>query len=52
MAQAYLTASAQGRPHKIDDHEQLEQLLESFAKNVEQIVTEVSITCRRLLGSC
>lgn len=44
MARAYLTASAHGQPHIIDDHEQLEQLLESYAKNVEQITTEVSPT--------
>ena len=40
----YLTSRAQGRPRATHDHEQLELLLESFAKQVEEIVSEIDTT--------
>jgi magnesium transporter len=40
----YLTARAQGKPRAVHDHEQLELLLESFTKQVEEIVSEVDTT--------
>jgi len=40
----YLTSRAMGRPRALHDHEQLELLLESFAKQVEEIVSEVDTT--------
>jgi len=40
----YLTSKALGRPRALHDHEQLELLLESFAKQVEEIVSEVDTT--------
>lgn len=43
----YLTSRAQGRPRALHDHEQLELLLESFVKQVEEIVSEVDTTVVR-----
>jgi magnesium transporter len=40
----YLTSKALGRPRALHDHEQLELLLESFVKQVEEIVSEVDTT--------
>jgi magnesium transporter len=40
----YLTSKAIGRPRALHDHEQLELLLESFVKQVEEIVSEVDNT--------
>jgi magnesium transporter len=40
----YITARAKGRPRSIHDHVQLELLLESFVKQVEEIVSEVDTT--------
>lgn len=40
----YLTSRARGRPRALHDHEQLELLLESFVKQVEEIVSEVDTT--------
>lgn len=40
----YLTDRARGKPRALHDHEQLEVLLESFAKQVEEIVSEVDTT--------
>lgn len=40
----YLTSRAQGRPRALHDHEQLELLLESFTKQVEEIVSEIDTT--------
>lgn len=40
----YITARAKGRPRSLHDHEQLELLLESFVKQVEEIVSEVDTT--------
>lgn len=40
----YITARAMGRPRSLHDHEQLELLLESFVKQVEEIVSEVDTT--------
>ena len=36
----YLSDKKNGTPRKPDDHEELEVLLESFAKQVEEIVNE------------
>lgn len=36
----YLTDKRNGRPRMLNDHEDLEVLLESFAKQVEEIVNE------------
>ncbi len=36
----YLTDKKNGVPRKLDDHEDVEVLLESFAKQVEEIVNE------------
>ena len=36
----YLTDKKCGNPRKLDDHEELEVLLESFSKQVEEIVNE------------
>ena len=36
----YLTDKKQGHPRLLNDHEELEVLLESFAKQVEEIVNE------------
>ncbi|KAI0777341.1 Mg2+ transporter protein cora-like protein [Trametes elegans] len=40
LAAMYLTDKKNGTPRKHDDHEELEVLLESFAKQVEEIVNE------------
>lgn len=40
----YLTATSLGRPRALHDHEQLELLLESFTKQVEEIVSEIDNT--------
>jgi magnesium transporter len=44
LSAMYLTSKAQGRPRALHDHEQLELLLESFTKQVEEIVSEVDTT--------
>ena len=44
LSAMYLTSRAQGRPRALHDHEQLELLLESFTKQVEEIVSEVDTT--------
>lgn len=36
----YLTDKRNGVPRQLDDHEDLEVLLESFSKQVEEIVNE------------
>ena len=36
----YLSDKRDGHPRKLDDHEELEVLLESFSKQVEEIVNE------------
>jgi hypothetical protein len=42
MANAYLSEKILKKtPRKYDDHEEFEQLLESFSKYVEEIVHEV-----------
>lgn len=40
----YISARAMGKPRALHDHEQLELLLESFVKQVEEIVSEVDTT--------
>lgn len=40
LAAMYLTDKLNGNPRKLSDHEDLEVLLESFAKQVEEIVNE------------
>ncbi|RDX46181.1 Mg2+ transporter protein cora-like protein [Lentinus brumalis] len=40
LAAMYLTDKKNGVPRKLDDHEDVEVLLESFAKQVEEIVNE------------
>ena len=40
----YLTSTSLGRPRALHDHEQLELLLESFTKQVEEIVSEIDNT--------
>lgn len=47
LSAMYLTSTAQGRPRALHDHEQLELLLESFVKQVEEIVSEVDTTVVR-----
>lgn len=44
LSAMYLTSRARGRPRALHDHEQLELLLESFTKQVEEIVSEVDNT--------
>lgn len=46
----YLTARKLGKPRGLHDHEQLELLLESFSKQVEEIVSEVDSTVVRCLA--
>lgn len=41
LALAYLSARAEGEPRSTNDHEEFETFLESYANNIEQIVTEV-----------
>lgn len=36
----YLTDKMNGKPRQLTDHEELEVLLESFSKQVEEIVNE------------
>ena len=40
LAAMYLTDKRNGHPKLLNDHEELEVLLESFAKQVEEIVNE------------
>lgn len=40
----YLTDKKSGAPRAANDHEELEVLLESFAKQVEEIVNEAENT--------
>ena len=45
----YLTDNKNGVDRELDDHEELEVLLESFCKQVEEIVNEaenIEVTCR------
>lgn len=44
LSAMYLTARAIGKPRALHDHEQLELLLESFVKQVEEIESEVDNT--------
>lgn len=37
----YLTAKLDGKPRDSSEHEEIELLLESFSKQVEEIVSEV-----------
>jgi magnesium transporter len=37
----YLTDKLQGKPRSLNDHEQLELLLESFTKQAEEVVSEI-----------
>ena len=48
----YLTSRAQGQTRALHDHEQLELLLESFAKQVEEIVSEVETTVVSIARGC
>ncbi|KAL7424187.1 magnesium ion transporter [Cryptotrichosporon argae] len=48
LSAMYITARKQGKPRALHDHEQLEMLLESFVKQVEEIVSEVDTTAARL----
>ncbi len=41
LSAMYLTAKQQHQPRGLHDHEELELLLESFSKQVEEIVSEV-----------
>jgi magnesium transporter len=50
LSAMYLTSKAQGRPRALHDHEQLELLLESFVKQVEEIVSEIDTTVVSLHG--
>ena len=40
LAAMYLTDKRNGTPRRLSDHEELEVLLESFSKQVEEIVNE------------
>ena len=40
LAAMYLTDKKNGMPRRLSDHEELEVLLESFSKQVEEIVNE------------
>ncbi|ORY24946.1 hypothetical protein BCR39DRAFT_545311 [Naematelia encephala] len=44
LSAMYLTSRALGKPRALHDHEQLEMLLESFVKQVEEIVSEIDNT--------
>lgn len=44
LSAMYLTSASLGRPRALHDHEQLELLLESFTKQVEEIVSEIDNT--------
>ncbi|KAL1413465.1 magnesium ion transporter [Vanrija albida] len=44
MSAMYLTDRKQGKPRALHDHDQLELLLESFTKQVEEIVSEIDTT--------
>ena len=43
MNAMYLTDKKNGQKREIQDHEELEVLLESFSKQVEEIVNEVGV---------
>ncbi len=50
----YLTDKKNGNAREIDDHEELEFLLESFSKQVEEIVSEVGnidVSFRHVVGA-
>ncbi|ODO10820.1 hypothetical protein I350_01418 [Cryptococcus amylolentus CBS 6273] len=51
LSAMYLTSRAQGRPRALHDHEQLELLLESFVKQVEEIVSEVDTTVANMVST-
>jgi magnesium transporter len=41
LAAMYLTAKGEGKPRDASEHEEIELLLESFDKQVEEIVSEI-----------
>jgi magnesium transporter len=50
LSSMYLTAKKEHRARGLQDHEELELLLESFSKQVEEIVSEVeaiTVSCYR-----
>ena len=50
----YLTDKKNGQPRSLNDHEDLEVLLESFGKQVEEIVNEaenIQVSMARLADS-
>lgn len=40
----YLTDKSQGKPRELNDHDELEILLETFSKQTEEIVNEAETT--------
>lgn len=52
MVAMYLTDKKNGIARNSLDHEELEMLLESFSKQVEEIVNEVGNIDVRVLPSC
>lgn len=64
LADMYLTAKLDGKPRDSSEHEEIELLLESFSKQVEEIVSEVdnlavsdflrllSQVCQPVLSDC
>ncbi len=50
LSAMYLTAKKEGSPRGMHDHEELELLLESFSKQVEEFVSEVEDMTVRWVG--
>lgn len=48
----YLSAKKAQQPRSVKDHEELELLLESFAKQVEEIVSELETMTARIEFPC
>jgi hypothetical protein len=49
LSAMYLTDKKNGKPRMLSDHDELEILLESFSKQVEEIVNESETIAVRLL---
>lgn len=48
----YLTDKKDGSPRTVTNHEELEMLLESYSKQVEEIVNETETTIVRYYFTC
>ncbi|CAK9785661.1 cora-domain-containing protein [Cutaneotrichosporon oleaginosum] len=48
LAAMYVSDRMHGRPRAVHDHEQLELLLESFTKQVEEVISEIDTTAANM----